>query len=398
MKTTDQNQPIFIHNVTLVRPGESIKPGTVLIQDGRIQELDGSAPEGAQMLDGNGDLLSPGLIDLHTHGIGNFLYERSPEEILAASEMLPQYGTTAALPTLYRVFHRGSLEHLSRLTAALLNAKGARFPGFHMEGPFLALPGAGADCIPGDLALLEDLISACSGRVTAMSISPDTPNIIPVIEWLVEKNIAPLITHTRATVDQTCLAIEAGARHATHFYDVFPLPAETDPGVRACGAVESLLADPRCSVDFIADGIHVHPMAIKCALAAKGFQKVLLITDSNIGAGLPEGVHETPWGFSVRVREGNAARVADAGPKQGTLAGSALTMDAGIRNLMKWLTIPQEQIWAMGTLNVAERMGLSDLGRMAPGASADLVLWNANLTARKTWVEGRLVFEEPAVS
>jgi N-acetylglucosamine-6-phosphate deacetylase len=80
------------------------------------------------------------------------------------------------------------------------------------------------------------------------------------------------------------------------------------------------------------------------------------------------------------------------------LAGSALTMDAGIRNLMKWLDIPQEQIWAMGTLNVAERMGLSDLGRMATGASADLVLWNANLTARKTWVEGRLVFEEPAIS
>ncbi|RLS74389.1 MAG: hypothetical protein DWI00_09410, partial [Planctomycetota bacterium] len=157
MKTTEQNQPTFIHNVKLVRPGESIKPGTALIHDGRIQELDGSAPEGAQMLDGNGDLLSPGLIDLHTHGIGHFLYERSPEEILAASEMLPQYGTTAALPTLYRVFNRGSLEHLARLTSALLNAKGARFPGFHMEGPFLALPGAGADCIPGDLALLEDL-------------------------------------------------------------------------------------------------------------------------------------------------------------------------------------------------------------------------------------------------
>jgi N-acetylglucosamine-6-phosphate deacetylase len=73
-------------------------------------------------------------------------------------------------------------------------------------------------------------------------------------------------------------------------------------------------------------------------------------------------------------------------------------MDAGIRNLMKWLAIPQEQIWAMGTLNVAERMGLNDLGRMAVGAKADLVLWNSDLTARKTWVEGRLVFEAPAIS
>jgi len=176
---------------------------------------------------------------------------------------------------------------------------------------------------------------------------------------------------------------------------VFPLPQESDRGVRACGAVESLLADPRCSVDFIADGVHVHPMAIRCALAAKGFEKVLLITDSNIGAGLPEGVHDTPWGVTVRVQEGRGARVADVGnPKFGTLAGSALTMDAGIRNLDRWLELPSEQVWAMGTLNVAVLLGLKDLARMSAGAAADLVLWDEDLTARKTWIRGELAFEK----
>lgn len=389
------NTPLYIHNVRLVRPGESISTGSALIRDGRIEALDGPAPDGAVLLDGEGRLLSPGLIDLHTHGVGQFLYERSPEDILSASEFLPQFGTTCAMPTLYRVFDRGSLGHLAKLAAALDGACGTRFPGFHLEGPFLALPGAGAQCIPGDLALLDDLLSACDGKALAMSVSPDTPEIIPVIERLVEKGVVPLITHTRATVEQTCLAIDAGAIHGTHFYDVFPLPKESDGGVRACGAVESLLADSRCSVDFIADGVHVHPMAIRCALAAKGFEKVLLISDSNIGAGLPEGIHDTPWGFTVHVQEGRGARVADVdNPKFGTLAGSALTMDAGIRNLHAWLDIPSEQVWSMGTLNVATLFGLKDLGRMSTGAAADLVLWDDDLTVRKTWIRGELAFEK----
>ena len=389
------NTPLYIHNVRLVRPGESISTGSALIRDGRIEALDGPAPDGAVLLDGEGRLLSPGLIDLHTHGVGQFLYERSAEDILSASEFLPQFGTTCAMPTLYRVFDRGSLGHLAKLAAALDGARGTRFPGFHLEGPFLALPGAGAQCIPGDLALLDDLLSACDGKALAMSVSPDTPEIIPVIERLVEKGVVPLITHTRATVEQTCLAIDAGAIHGTHFYDVFPLPKESDGGVRACGAVESLLADSRCSVDFIADGVHVHPMAIRCALAAKGFEKVLLISDSNIGAGLPEGIHDTPWGFTVHVQEGRGARVADVdNPKFGTLAGSALTMDAGIRNLHAWLDIPSEQVWSMGTLNVATLFGLKDLGRMSTGAAADLVLWDDDLTVRKTWIRGELAFEK----
>ncbi|MBI2497232.1 MAG: N-acetylglucosamine-6-phosphate deacetylase, partial [Opitutae bacterium] len=116
------------------------------------------------------------------------------------------------------------------------------------------------------------------------------------------------ITHTRASVAQTEAAIDAGAVHATHFYDVFYPPTETDPGVRPVGAVETILADPRASVDFIADGIHVHPTAIRAALAAKTFAGVTLITDSNIGAGLPAGVYDTPWGYQVRVSPEEAAR------------------------------------------------------------------------------------------
>jgi N-acetylglucosamine-6-phosphate deacetylase len=169
---------------------------------------------------------------------------------------------------------------------------------------------------------------------------------------------------------------------------VFYPPAESDPGVRPVGAVEAILADPRASVDFIADGVHVHPTAVRAAIAAKTWAGVILITDSNIGAGLPAGVYDTPWGYRVKVAPGKAARH----ETKNFLAGSALTMDRGIANLLNWLKLPREQVWAMGTLNPARLLGLDRKGRIEPGADADLVLWDADLTAAQTWVHGISVY------
>ncbi|MFM9031183.1 MAG: amidohydrolase family protein, partial [Opitutaceae bacterium] len=221
-----------------------------------------------------------------------------------------------------------------------------------------------------------------------MSVSPDTPGIIPVIRRLRERGVVVFLTHTRANAEDTEAALEAGAVHATHFYDVFYPPAETDPGVRPVGAVEAILADPRASVDFIADGVHVHPAAIRAAVAAKTWRGVLLITDSNISAGLPEGTYDTPWGYPVTVSSARAARQAT----KGFIAGSAITMDRGMENLLRWLRLPPAQVWAMGTLIPAQLLGLARKGRLEPGADADLVLWDDDLRARRTSLGGSVVF------
>jgi N-acetylglucosamine-6-phosphate deacetylase len=360
-----------------------------------ITNVAGSAniADGQEVVNGGGRLLTPGLIDLHTHGIERFAYESGGEAIAAAAECLGRYGVTSVLPTLYQSLTEEHLASLERMASALSAVEEVSIPGLHLEGPFLALAGAGAQTRPGDVALLDELLAAAQGKIAAMSISPEVPNILPVIERLCDHGVCPFITHTCATVEQTQAAIDAGARHATHFYDVFPSPKETDPGVRPVGAVEAILADPRCTIDFIADGVHVHPVAIQAGLAAKGWQKVMLITDSNVGAGLSPGVYASPVGGTLRITPGDAARIHDPGsPLHGGLAGSALTMNRGMANLLAWLDLPEEQIWAMGTRNPAQLLGLTGKGTLQIGADADLVLWDQTaetLQAVSTWVGGR---------
>jgi N-acetylglucosamine-6-phosphate deacetylase len=386
--------PLLIHDVRLVFPGVGIQTGDVLIRDGRIVAAGVIPPDAGvrdvERVDGRQRLLTPGLIDLHTHGVRHSIYESGPEGLRDAARELGRFGVTSVLPTIVPQIRDGWLERLAAIAAVIPTVREVHIPGLHIEGPFMAVGGAACPTLPGDLGLLERILAACGGRVAVMSVSPDTPNIVPVIRRLREAGVTVFLTHTRASVEQTEAAIAAGASHATHFYDVFPVPAETEPGARPVGAVETILADPSVTVDFIGDGVHVHPMAIRAALAAKGWRGVALITDSNIGAGLPAGVYDTPWGYPVRVSPDDAARHAT----QNFLAGSALTMDRGMANLFRWLKLPPEQIWAMGTLNPARVLGLANKGCLEPGAEADLVLWDEPLCPVKTWVSGICTYEK----
>jgi N-acetylglucosamine-6-phosphate deacetylase len=387
---------LHIRNARLVQPGHGITTGDVLVREGSIVAVGALAASAdtraVEHVDAAGRLLTPGLIDMHTHGVMHSLYEAGPEGLRNAARALGRFGVTTVVPTIVPQMRDSLFDLLRSLVDAIPFIHEVEIPGLHLEGPFMAVGGAACPTLPGDLELLDRLLAACRDRVTIMSVSPDAPNIVPVIRRLREKNIATFLTHTRASVEQTEAALAAGATHATHFYDVFYPPAETDPGVRPVGAVEAILADPRASVDFIADGVHVHPTAIRAAVAAKTWAGVILITDSNIGAGLPPGTYDTPWGYPVRVAPDAAARHAT----KNFLAGSALTMDRGMANLLRWLPLPPEQVWAMGTLNPARLLGLERKGRLKPGADADLVLWDDDLRPAQTWVAGNCTYEKAA--
>jgi N-acetylglucosamine-6-phosphate deacetylase len=395
---TDRMDELLIENVRALQPGEGVVALSVLVRDGKVAALnpEPNSIKAIDRFDGDGRLLTPGLIDIHTHGICGEKYD-NPECIVPGSLALGQFGTTTVITTLSGRLAPDLLHRLDQVATATTKATAAHMEMLHLEGPFLYLPGAGGAGVPGDVGLLEEILAACCGQVKAMCISPDQQNIIPVIEKLTEKGIRPFITHTKANVEQTQRAIDAGAHHATHFYDAFSAPDEVDPGVRPVGAVEVLLGDPRCTVDFVCDGVHVHPAAITCAIAAKGYQGVVLITDANSGAGLSPGIYDEGWGKRrIQVCEAGGCRIYDSdSPLHNGLVGSTLTMDKGIGNLRRWLDLPDEQIWAMGTSVPAAVMGLEHKGVMQVGADADLVLWDETDNeprAIQTWLDGEVVY------
>ena len=393
-------KPICVKNAIVVQPGERAEVQTVLFAE-RIAAIlpnDRALPPGTEIIDGRGKTLTPGTVDLHTHGIGTYLYELSPDDLVEGLKLPPKFGCTTVLPTLYSTLKPSGVEQIAKLTAAMAKVTSVHVPGFHMEGPFLALAGAGGSTLPVDLKFLDELLAAAQNKVTVMSLSPEVSGITKVIERLVSKGITPFITHTRASVEQTQVAIDAGARHATHFYDVFPHPEPSDPGVHPTGAIEVFLGDARSTVDVIADGVHVHPVAIRAAVAAKGTAGMCAITDSNIGAGLPDGVFDTTWGYPVRTSATNATRIADPNhPLFGALAGSNLTMNRAVQNLHRWIHRPTQDIWAMATANPARVAKLEDRGVIRLNAHADLVLWNEDFTPYRTWLGGRVVYSQDNV-
>ncbi len=390
----------ILYNARLIQPGYEMVSGYLHVVGDFISSISpGEAPDDlkGERIDCDNQRLTPGLIDIHTHGIHAFNYDRGSEHLAQAAAVLGQYGTTSVVPTIVPSIGKDFLQSLDAFCRAIPSITQVSIPGIHLEGPFVAITGAACETRDGDVTLLNEMLDACHDRVAVMSIAPEVPNIIPVIERLVECGITPFITHTRASVEQTLAAMDAGATHATHFYDVFPVPEETDPGVRPVGVVETILGDRRATCDFIADGVHVHPMAIRAAIAAKGYGGVSLITDASFGAGLGPGVYETPWGYPVEVKPGNAPRIADPDhPMVGGLAGSALTMDQGVNNLMQWLDLPEEHVWAMATRNPAGVIGAHKKGTLDAHTDADLVLWaedDEGLKPIRTWVAGETVYE-----
>ena len=344
-------------------------------------------------VDMSGCYIVPGFIDLHIHGIHRYLADNGVDDLVQICGILPRYGVTGFLPTIAPRPAGEDALFLQGLVSA--NTDGSCILGFHLEGPFLKLTGAlSSDAITGATTeRVESLIKAAQPYKAIFSISPDVEGIEMLIPLMAAGNTPVFITHTAANVQQTQQAIELGARHATHFYDVFPCPPVTEPGVRPCGTVESILADRRVSVDFILDGVHVDPVAVKMALVAKsqGPGRVCLITDANVGAGLEPG--RFTFGASGEVyfetKGGPARLVSDNG-----LAGSGLTMDQALRNAVKMLGLDLHEAAKLVSANPAEVIGLSERkGKLKAGYDADFVILNNQLEVVQTWISGKCLYK-----
>lgn len=370
-----------------------IVSGYLVLDGGKIADITLEKPQ-CEIEDRSECYLLPGFIDMHIHGVHNFLVDDGPEALAGMCRTLPRYGVTGFLPTVSPSPMGQDSAYLKTLSAT--SPEGTHILGFHLEGPFLALTGAfNKDAIGGGgVDRVNALIAAAKPYKCIFSISPDVDGIFDLIPIMAQDDTPVFMTHTAANVQQAQKAIELGARHCTHFYDVFPCPPVSEPGVRPSGIVEAVLADPRVSVDFILDGVHVDPIAVKMALVAKqsGPGSVCLITDANVGAGFQPGTYTFGnMGDICFDYPGAPARSV----KDHTLAGSGLTLDVALRNAVKLLGLDLVAASKLLSYNPAKVLHLEkQKGLLAPGYDADFVVLDGNLEVQSTWVSGKEFYKK----
>ncbi|MBQ1168422.1 MAG: amidohydrolase family protein [Bacteroidales bacterium] len=370
-----------------------IVSGYLVLDGGKIADVTLEKPQ-CEIEDRSECYLLPGFIDMHIHGVHNFLVDDGPEALAGMCRTLPRYGVTGFLPTVSPSPMGQDSAYLKTLSAT--SPEGTHILGFHLEGPFLALTGAfNKDAIGGGGAdRVNALIAAAKPYKCIFSISPDVDGIFDLIPIMAQDDTPVFMTHTAANVQQAQKAIELGARHCTHFYDVFPCPPVSEPGVRPSGIVEAVLADPRVSVDFILDGVHVDPIAVKMAMVAKqsGPGSVCLITDANVGAGFQPGTYTFGnMGDICFDYPGAPARSV----KDHTLAGSGLTLDVALRNAVKLLGLDLVAASKLLSYNPAKVLHLEkQKGLLASGYDADFVVLDGNLEVQSTWVSGKEFYKK----
>jgi N-acetylglucosamine-6-phosphate deacetylase len=375
---------------TLYDPREIGGPVGLLLDGGRVagvsRHVEAMRRSAEHVVDLSDWRVAPGFIDLHTHGFGGNDVTAGPEaELAAMAAGLPATGVTAFYPTIASSLVPETMIQVERLASVMQapQPRSAKMLGIRLEGPFISRAKKGAQLEaairPPDVAELDRLIAR--GPIRLLDFAPEEDASGELLRALVARRIVACIGHTSASHVQAVAAIDAGARHCTHLFNAMP-PLDH----RAPGAAGALLTDTRATVELIADGVHVHPAVLRLAVLLRGATQVALVTDAILAAGLGEGVFEFV-GREIRV-SGGAVRLAD-----GTLAGSVLTLDQAVRNMVNLVGTSWSDAIRMATLTPATIAGVAERkGQLVPGADADLVVLDASGQVRQTWRAGERVF------
>jgi len=386
MKSTGSN--LALRNGKILLPNGRIVTGGLTIHNGKIARI-GKPDRKLTTLDCRGAYVIPGLIDIHTHGIG---YESSNGTLATYAEREATRGTTAFYPSFFGPVEE-TIAHINRHLKETDNLRAVpQVVGFRLESPYLARTGAGRskDLAPIRSTTTRRLLRAGNGWIKIWDISPELTGAPAVIRALSRTGVVCSIAHTQCTVEQAQAAISAGARLVTHLFDTFVMPPQTDPGVYPAGLVDYLLVEDRVACEIVADGTHVAAFHVEKTLRCKPAGGVIFVTDSNFGAGLPPGEYNLPQGWG---------RVKIAGPNNGVrmidrdmgLAGSALTPIDGFRNTIRMFHKDMAVASRLCSGNPARLLDLNK-GEIAVGRDADLVVLSPKLDVLYTVVGGKIIF------
>jgi len=378
----------------LFTPLERVEQPLLLVEDHVIVEAGSRAarqiPSGARVVDFGDAILAPGFVDIHIHGgAGEDVMHADASGLAAVEKLLFKHGVTSYFPTTVTAPLDQTWSALERLADAIELAsrdddsrrEKARPLGIHLEGPFLSHVRRGAHP-PANLLLptvptFDRFWQAGRGHIRVMTIAPELDGAQEVIAEAVRRGVCVSLGHSNADLSPARAAVAAGARHATHTFNAMRPLDHRDPGI-----IGEVLTDSRLSADIIADGIHLDPAIIQLFLKAKGPDGAVLITDAISATGMPEGRYRLGT-FEVEVKNGRCL-------VDGRLAGSVLTMDRAVRNVMQFANWDLQPALRLATLNPARVAGLANRGRLEAAAEADFVVLSPSGEVISTIIRGQV--------
>ena len=362
----------------------------ITVEDGIITAIgsrEDAMPSGRH-INYAGATLAPAFLDIHAHGCaGRDVMEATPEALAAIGRFFARHGVGAYLPTTVSAPEDAALRSLAGLAKLLAQEPGpgeARPLGLHLEGPFLSHSKRGAhaarDLQPPSLALFNRMWEAAEGRVALMTVAPELPGALELIEHAISLGVRISIGHTDALAAQARAAITAGAASATHTFNAMRGLTQREPGTAG-----TVLAADSLYAELICDGLHIDPSIVTLFARAKPTNRAILVTDAMSATGMPDGSYKLGE-LDVRVAGGRCLVGED------TLAGSTLTLDRAVSNYITFTGVPLAQALAAVTRNPARMLGLERAAALlAPGAPASFNVLSPEGELLAAWIGGTAI-------
>lgn len=361
----------------------------MVIEDGVIASMGSRADAehpSATKFDFPGCTLAPAYFDIHIHGsAGCDVMEGTPQAFSTIGKFLARHGVGAYLATTVTAPVDMTLRSLEGMSAVIArSSEGAKPLGIHIEGPFLSPHKKGAH--PAHLLqtpsieLFDRMWQAAQGKIRLMTIASELPGAEELITHATSLGVRVSLGHSDADTAAARAGIRAGAVTATHTYNAMRQFDHRDPGL-----IGEVLSNDNLFAELICDGLHVHPDAVRIYWRSKGPDRAMLITDAMSAAGMPDGNYKLGE-LDVRVVNGKCVIGED------TLAGSTLTLDRGVRNFAEFTGASIDDVSKLVSRNPARMTGFDDeIGSLAVGRAADIVVLSAKIEVVETMLRGRAV-------